>query len=153
MRGRVWRDHRGATTVEFAVIGSCLCLVTFAVLETGLLLWTKTCLQVVASDSARCGAVGLTNPSSICGNTAATQNFAVQAATTGNSVSNIFGWGLPVAISSANVVVASSAIGCNGAAAPGNYYQVSVTASLSMALPPPFQNFGNLTAVGCYPVP
>lgn len=59
-RRPAWRligDRRGSTAVEFAMVALPLFLVSFAALDLGFYLWTKSALQSVAADAARCGAI------------------------------------------------------------------------------------------------
>ena len=142
-----WRDTRGATTVEFAVTGWLLCMLTFAVVEAGLLWWLKSGLQVAASMTARCGAIGYN------------QNFATTACPKGASatiqayaVSTANTFVLPGALTAANVTLngASGFVSsCNGQT--GNYFSVTVSSGFFTFLPPPL---GNQTVSGtaCYPL-
>ena len=144
-QGRLTRDRRGSTMVEFAVIGMCLCTVTFGILETGLLWWLRTGMEVIATNAARCGAVGtVTGTASPCVDVASTQNYAV------NNVA--VRWGLPGTITTSDITITTSAAGCNGTSAPGNFYQVKVTASPVVQLPGPLGNFTTMSVTGCYPV-
>jgi Flp pilus assembly protein TadG len=146
---RLWRTRRASTTVEFAVIGVCLCMVTFGIVEAGILWWLKTGLEVVAADTARCRALGsYPTTNSVCTSDSAAQTYA-----TNSMVQN---WWLPIQASSAVVNVShgsTCANGASGTSPQGNFYQISITVSLSTALPPPFQNFTTMGAIGCYPVP
>jgi Flp pilus assembly protein TadG len=51
---RLWRDVRGASAVEFALILTPLCLITFGIIEFGRAMWTREALQETASAGARC---------------------------------------------------------------------------------------------------
>lgn len=50
-------DRRGATALEFAIVGSVFMLLSLGVIQAGLLLWTKDTLQSVAVLTARCAAI------------------------------------------------------------------------------------------------
>jgi Flp pilus assembly protein TadG len=142
------RDARGSTTVEFAVVGWMLCMVTFGVFETGLVWWLKSGMQITAAMTARCGAVGYTtgaqaNPSNFtCTSTSTTQNFAV----------NTFApaWLFPNMITTNNVTVGGQVASCNGVT--GNFFSVSITSGFFSFLPPPLGNYTSLSASACYPM-
>jgi Flp pilus assembly protein TadG len=51
-------DRRGSVAVEFAIVVGILFSVIFAVLQLGLLFWTRSTLQMTASMTARCVAIG-----------------------------------------------------------------------------------------------
>ncbi len=150
-------DRRGATAIEFALVSLTLCAVTLGIVETGLVLWARTGLVVVAAATARCGAIGLTNSSSTCGTASQTQTYAVTSATTGGTASNgsyIVGWGLPVSIGTSNVTITTSSAGsCGGVTITGTYYQVDLTASITFPLLPVFQDLNSMFVTGCYPLP
>lgn len=68
------RDESGASAVEFAITAPVFFAVVFGIIEGGLLLWTQLGLQHGAEMAARCAAVNKT----MCNNSSAVQNFAVQ---------------------------------------------------------------------------
>ena len=142
-----WRglksDGSGSTTVEFAVVGWLLCLVTFGVVETGLLWWLKSGMQLTASLTARCGAVGYTYGTTkfLCTDTLTTQNYAV--ATSQN-------WLMPGMITVANVTVNGKVASCNGSA--GNFFSVSISSGYFQSLPPPLGNYASLSTTACFPM-
>jgi Flp pilus assembly protein TadG len=148
IRRRLRRDRAGSTTVEFAIVGWMLCMVTFAIVETGLLWWLKSGLQITASMTARCGAVGYTYGENAvanfaCTNTATTKSYAVNTLAPS--------WLLPNMITTANVTVNGRVSGCNGA--PGNFFSVSLSSGFFSFLPPPLGNYTSLSASACYPMP
>lgn len=55
---RFFRDSRGASAVEFALILPALIAVIVLVIEGNRLLWTKQAIQEAASQTARCIAIG-----------------------------------------------------------------------------------------------
>ena len=147
---RRWRrlGNRGSTAVEFAVVGWMMCLVIFAIFETGLLWWAKSGMQITASMTARCGSIGYTygSTASSCVDTASTQNFAV------NKVASF--WVIPNMITASNVTVTgrvSDSASCN--AAPGNYFQVSISSNFLSLLTVPLGADSYLTTKACYPMP
>jgi Flp pilus assembly protein TadG len=136
-------DRRASTTVEFAIVGWMLCMVTFAVVETGLLWWLKSGLQVTAAMTARCGAIGYTYNTSnfLCTNTSTTQNYAV---TTSQA------WLFPNVITTGNVTVNGRVTTCNGFT--GNFFSVSISSGFFAHLPPPLGNYATLSTNACYPM-
>lgn len=127
-------DHRASSVVEFAIVGSIVISLCFAVIELGLLFWTRNALQSTAALTARC--VAIRSP-----NCPDPRQFAVGTAGA---------WVFPGIISSADVTVQASN-GCNGAS--GTYEVVTITCRFwsSGSLPPPFSSIP-LTASACYPV-
>jgi Flp pilus assembly protein TadG len=53
----LWRDRKATTAVEFALVGSIFIPLCLAILDTGLLMWTKGALQSTAALTARCAAI------------------------------------------------------------------------------------------------
>lgn len=162
MRHSLRRDSRGATAVEFAIVGMMLCLMTFAIIETGLLWWLRTGMQLTAAETARCGAIGFTHNTGnntanfYCTSTATTQNYAENYATgNGNAIgSGAVPWLLPNMVMAANVTVngrVTNSAFCNSA--PGNFFAVSITSGFFQFLPPPLGNFTSLSVKSCYPMP
>jgi hypothetical protein len=141
-RRRPWKDIRASTTVEFAIVGSLLCLVTFVTIETGLLWWLKTGIQLTAALTARCGAMGYVyNTSNFsCTSTSTTQNFAVATAQS---------WLMPNMITAANVTVTGQVSSCNGFS--GTFFAVSISSNYFAALPPPLGN-RTLSSTACFPM-
>jgi Flp pilus assembly protein TadG len=143
------RDRRGSTMVEFAIVGWMLCLVTFGIIETGLLFWLKSGMQLTASMTARCGAAGYSysNANNLanfaCTNTTTSQNYAV----------NTFApaWLFPNMITTANVTINGRVTTCDGFT--GNFFSVAITSGFFQILPPPMGNYTSLSASACYPMP
>ena len=147
MSGGLRRDTRGGTAVEFAVVGTMLCLTTFAIVEAGLLYWMKSGMQAAASMGARCGSIGYTyNTANFqCTNAATTQSYTVNAAQT---------WLLQNVIVASEVTVNGRVSGttCNAVnTPPGNYFSVSITHTVPN-LPSPLAAYSTLTASACYPM-
>jgi Flp pilus assembly protein TadG len=136
-------DTRGSTTVEFAFVGLLLCLITFGAVETGLLWWLKSGLQLTASMTARCGAIGYTyNTSSFpCTSTSTTQSYAV---TTSQK------WLMPNMLTTANVTVNGKVTSCNGFS--GDFFSVSLASNYFASLPPPLGNLATISVTACFPM-
>jgi Flp pilus assembly protein TadG len=134
------RDKRAATALEFAVVGSALILMTFAIIETAILYWARTGLAAVAAATARCASAGFDQGTGSCTTVANAQSYAVTSA---NQLL------LPNLITSANVTVNQSATSCNTLA--GSFVTVSITSSYFAFLPSPFHNY-SLTVNACYPM-
>jgi Flp pilus assembly protein TadG len=54
---RLFRDCRGATAVEFALVMPALCTLVFGVMEFGRLAWTQAALNFAVDEAARCASV------------------------------------------------------------------------------------------------
>jgi Flp pilus assembly protein TadG len=152
---RLRRDARGSTTVEFAVVGWMLCMVTFGIVETGMLWWLKSGMQLTAAMTARCGAIGYTygNANNLasfpCTNATTTQNYAASTAQS---------WLFPNMIVANNVTVAQvtgngTDARCNDINLSGNYFSVSIVSNFFQFLPPPLGNYASLTTKACFPMP
>lgn len=139
------RSRAGTTAIEFAAIGGVLCLLTCGIVETGLLCWMQNGLQITASMTARCGAIGATYSNSAfpCATAAATKTYAANTAQSwlfGNAVT-----ASNVTLNGTNGVVSS----CNGFT--GTFFSVTVSSS-AMPVMPPFSNISSLSATACYPM-
>ena len=71
---RLFRDCRGTTAVEFALLAPAFFMLMSAVIEGGLLLWTQIGLQHGAQAASRCASVNQT----LCGTSANVQTYAAQ---------------------------------------------------------------------------
>jgi len=132
---RLCSDRRAATAVEFALVGLPLLAVSFGTLDLGLILWTKSALQAVAADAARCGAISgsaCTGSNSI---TSFVQTEASQQAL--SAVVNSATYPLTV-----NVNSNASSSACPSITI-GTYETVEITTSYLASgwLPPPFGNY------------
>ena len=134
------RDKRAATALEFAVVGSALILMTFAIVETAILYWARTGLAAVAAATARCASAGFDQGTGSCTTAANAQSYAVTSA---NQML------MPNLITSQNVTVTQSATSCNTLS--GTFVTVSITTSYFAFMPPPFSNY-TLTVSTCYPM-
>ena len=79
---QIYRDVRGVTAVEFALVAPAFLLMVLALFQCGLLLWTQVALQHGAEMAARCA----TTNTLICGTSSDIQKFAVK---------NTYGLSLP----------------------------------------------------------
>jgi Flp pilus assembly protein TadG len=125
---------RGAmTTIEFAILAAVLIPLTSAIIELGLLLWTQTAIQSVASLTARCAAIS----SNLC--STGVPAYAVSLANN---------WTLSGAINTGNVTVTSTTT-CNTAS--GTFQTVTITFPVwsKMVLKPFLPD--NITVRSCYP--
>lgn len=140
---RWWRDRAGSSTVEFAIVGWMLCMVTFGIIETGLLWWLKSGMELTAALTARCGAIGYYygGANFQCTNTATTQNYAVSTAQT---------WLMPNMILSNNVTVNGQVSSCNGAS--GTFFSVTISSNYFNFLPMPLGNYASVSTTSCFPM-
>lgn len=129
----ILRDRRGVAAVEFALVASGFLMLLLGSIEIGLLWWTRNGLQVTASLTARCAALG---------SCADPKAFAVSTAAR---------WTLPNAISAADVTVTTAST-CQGAA--GGYSQfalVTITSEVWKGLLIAPLSGANLKVMACYP--
>ena len=73
---QMYRDVRGVTAVEFALVAPTFLVMVLALFQCGLLLWTQVALQHGAEMAARCA----TTNTLICGTSSDIQKFAVKNA-------------------------------------------------------------------------
>ena len=75
---KIWRDERGATALEFAILAPVFFLIILGIIAFGLLFWTQVGLQHGAEMAARCASINTT----LCpnGNPSAITNYAMQQA-------------------------------------------------------------------------
>jgi len=75
---KIWRDERGTTALEFAILAPVFFLLIFGIIAFGLLFWTQVGLQHGAEMAARCASINTT----LCpnGNPTAVTNYAMQQA-------------------------------------------------------------------------
>lgn len=57
---RLWRDVRGMTAVEFALVAPTFLMFMFLMIDGARMVWTYQALQEIATTSARCAALGVT---------------------------------------------------------------------------------------------
>jgi hypothetical protein len=109
--------------------------------ETGLLWWVKGATQIAAAATARCGAIGYTDSTTTCVDTASTKSYAVSMTQP---------WLFSGMVGAADVTVNGKVSSCNGFA--GSFFSVSVGSSYLSNLPPPLGNL-TLSSSSCYPMP
>ena len=142
-RGKLVRDRRGSTAVEFALVTTTLTLMLFGTVNIGLILWTQSTLQSIAGLAARCGALA----SASCANTTLVQTYAVNKATA-MIMANV--------IASTNVTALSAQTTCpaSGFTAPtGKFYSVAISSSFFQGglFPVVLGNYA-INARACYPM-
>lgn len=77
---RLLRDRRGVTAVEFALVAPAFMMFMFLIIDGARAVWTYQALQEVATNSARCAALGVTG----CKTSSEVKDYAVaRAAATG----------------------------------------------------------------------
>jgi len=60
---KLFRDNRGGSVVEFALVSLPVVLFVFGIMQTGWLVWADNLLNIAVDTAARCGAVNsLTRP-------------------------------------------------------------------------------------------
>jgi Flp pilus assembly protein TadG len=138
MTSRRRLDDRGTTSLEFALVVPLMFTFIFTLIEAYFALFNFQQVQAVASDTARCVAIG----SNLCTGTNSGQSYAVYLAAPGHGVD---------ALTAAMVSVNASAT-CG---TQSNMVQVVVTYPLARAMPlnfiPAFMSTYNLVGVGCFP--
>lgn len=128
----LFADRRGATAVEFALIGPVMLTFIFLLIEGGRMEWTQQALNEVAFNSARCMALG----SASCTSTSAVQTYARD-----------LGQGRGVSL--ANATVAAEANQTCNAVAGMNRVTITLPYSVASGLLPGGPT--SLQAVSCFP--
>jgi Flp pilus assembly protein TadG len=132
-----WRlDDRGTTAIEFALVVPLVFLFVFALIEIYFVLFNFQQVQAVASETARCVAIG----SSRCSSGGAV--YAVTQAAPGHGIGAL----------TSQMVDVNANTACGGAT---NMTKITITYPLTHALPvnviPSFMANYNLIGVGCFP--
>ncbi len=73
---RLLRDQKGVTAVEFALVAPTFMMFMFLIIDGARATWTYQTLQQVATDTARCAALGV----STCDTSGEVQTYAVNRA-------------------------------------------------------------------------
>ena len=73
---RLLSDRRGVTAVEFALVAPVFMMFMFLIIDGARIVWTYQTLQEVATNSARCAALGVTG----CKTSGEVQTYAVNRA-------------------------------------------------------------------------
>src|SRR5512146_2518664 len=71
-----WRDRRGSTAIEMAILLPAALLFIFGLTEFGRGIWNQATLDFAVQSAARCAVANKT----VCGNTSQTQAYAVSQA-------------------------------------------------------------------------
>ncbi|MGH6794891.1 MAG: TadE/TadG family type IV pilus assembly protein [Methylocella sp.] len=93
-RARLRLGNRGATAVEFALIGPSLVLLLFGTIEGGRMLWTQNALQYAVEQAARY-AVVCNKPTTPCPTPAQIQSKAASMAYGQNLSTSVFSVATP----------------------------------------------------------
>ncbi len=127
-------DCRGSTALEFALVGSVFFTIVLGIIATGMVMWSRTTLQTVAVQTARCVAIG----ASACAGGGA--QYAVSLANA---------W-LPNQVLTTGDVAVAATTACFGAS--GNFASVTITAPVWLGgLIYPIAG-GTQTLQACFPV-
>jgi len=130
---RLLSDRRGVTAVEFALVAPAFMMFMFLIIDGARAVWTYQTLQAVATDSARCAALGVTG----CKTSSEVQTYAVNRA-------NGYGVGL-----TSGAVTLTSAATCSSVA---GMTKVAISTSYQGAttklLPSPMTT---LSTESCFP--
>lgn len=126
-------ECKGIAAMEFALLGPVFLLLLLSVIQVSFLLWTKSAVQTVASQTARCTALG--DPT--CENS---QAFATSLLDT---------WGVAGFVSSINVSVQPGAT-CNNVAGRFSVVTINGAASSFMNFVPLLSGI-TITGSACYP--
>jgi|HubBroStandDraft_1064217.scaffolds.fasta_scaffold00040_52 Flp pilus assembly protein TadG len=133
---RLARDESGTSAVEFAIVVPTLFTLIFSLMEADFALFNFQQIQAVASDTARCMAIG----SSLCSSGAAT--YAINMSAPGHAVGGM----------TASMVTSNTNATCGSQA---NMTKITIAYPLAKALPlnfiPSFMNGYTLTGIGCFP--
>lgn len=132
---RTWDDRSGSVMLEFAIIGTALLLASLGAMELGLILWTQGSLQSVASEAARCGAVGASG----CTSAADIQTW-VQTVEAPIWIPSSIASNLTVNVNSAVSSTACPAISVGTYSSPASMEVVEITTSFNW-LPWPFGDY------------
>jgi Flp pilus assembly protein TadG len=124
---------RGSVALEFALVASVFFMLLLGIIELGMIMWSRSTLQTVAAQTARCAAIG----SSLCGS-GATQ-YAISLA----------GEWLPSYTITAQDVTVSATTTCYGAT--GKFDTVTITVPVwTGGLISPIAG-GSQTLEACFP--
>jgi Flp pilus assembly protein TadG len=133
---RLGPDERGTSALEFALVVPVLFLLIFSLLEADFALFNFQQIQAVASDTARCIAIG----SNLCSSGAA--GYAINMSAPGHAVGGL----------TASMIQSNTNATCGG---QSNMTKVTIAYPLAAALPlnfiPSFMNGYTLTGIGCFP--
>jgi len=142
--GRLSRDRRGTSAIEFAILGATFILLMLGAIGFGLRLFTQQAMEATALQAARCRAVA----SSPCSSDTDATDYAVLTAQS-HGVFRLTTSGVSI------VTKATTTPDSSGCSLPGSNNFVEVILTLSFVSP--IAGFlsnqsANIVAVSCYPV-
>ncbi len=145
---QIWDDTRGSALVEFTVTLPLFLLLTFGILQAGLLLYTQVGLQHGVEVAARCASVNYSANQILPGSqscfgvaTSAVTNTTIQNYAAQNS------WGVNPSLSTSNFTVTPPSNGGMCGANPGYQVSASYTYHIMKYLFNP-----TLGATSCFPI-
>jgi len=130
---RLLSDRRGVTAVEFALVAPAFMMFMFLIIDGARAVWTYQTLQAVATDSARCAALGVTG----CKTSSEVQTYAVNRAN-----------GYGVSLTSSAVTLTSAAICSSVAGMTKVAISTSYQGATTKLLPSPVTT---LSTESCFP--
>lgn len=129
----LYPERRGSVALEFAIAAGIFLTLVVGGIDVGLLWWTKNGLQVTATMTARCMALGsCSDPGS----------YAVQMANN---------WTVSGAINSNDVTLSKTSQCYSSQGTYNNFAMVTITSPFWAGLPPPLPHI-TLQVSACYPV-
>jgi uncharacterized membrane protein len=130
---RVLGDIRGVTAVEFALVAPTFLMFMFLIIDGARATWTYQTLQQVATDTARCAALGVTG----CETSGEVQTYAVNRAN---------GFGVPLAAAAVTLTPSATCSSVSGMTkvAISTTYQGATTKLLPSGIT-------TLTTDSCFP--
>lgn len=130
---RLLSDPRGVSTAEFALVAPIFMMFMFMIIDGARAVWTYQTLQQVATDSARCAALGITG----CKTSSDVQTYAVNRAN---------GFGVPLAAGAVTLTASATCSAMSGMTkvAISTSYQGATT----KLLPSPMTT---LSTYSCFP--
>ena len=135
-RRSLLQECKGVAALEFALIGPVFLLLLLFAMQASFVLWTKSAIEAVASQTARCTALG----APACTNPTNPRAFATSLMDT---------WGVAGFVPSFTIFVESS-VTCDNAAGRFSMVTISGAASSFAYFVPPLSTVV-LTSKACYP--
>ncbi|ATE66752.1 TadE/TadG family type IV pilus assembly protein [Rhizorhabdus dicambivorans] len=130
---KLLRDRRGVTATEFALVAPAFMMFLFLIIDGARAAWTYQTLQSVATDAARCAALGV----STCDSSAEVKTYAVNRAN---------GFGVP--LTAAAVTLTTSATCQSMAGMTKVAISTSYQGATTKLLPSPITT---LSTESCFP--
>lgn len=134
---RLLQSRDGTTSLEFAVIAPVFLMLLLGIPAAGFLLWAKGAIELAASQTARCVAIG----SADCTD---------RTAYTAYATSILADWGIASLISPITVT-SQSYVTCNRLAGPFSSVTITSATGIGPSFVAPLSNL-MLTATACYPM-